>query len=114
MRLNLLSEDKSVSAEFVPCIDYTLTEKSGENISVIWFLEQLVPMASSLPHLCHASIVQMYSPGGASVDPYLTQGSRQVCPHHGITINSAVLAGLTDELNYYRFLVLSLTVWLIL
>ena len=35
MRLNLLSGDKSVSAEFVPCIDYTLTEKSGENISVI-------------------------------------------------------------------------------
>jgi len=37
-----------MSREFVPYIDYTLTEKSGANISVIWFLEQLVPMASSL------------------------------------------------------------------
>jgi len=47
MRLNLLSEI-CISREFVPYIDYTLTEKSGANISVIWFLEQLVPMASSL------------------------------------------------------------------
>jgi len=34
--------------EFVPYIDYTLSEKSGANISVISFLEQLVPVASSL------------------------------------------------------------------
>jgi len=36
MRLNLFSEEKSVSAgSFFPYIDYTLTEKSGANISVI-------------------------------------------------------------------------------
>ena len=29
-------------------MDYTLTENSGANISVIWFLEQLVLMASGL------------------------------------------------------------------
>ena len=29
MRLNLFCEEKTISREFVPCIDYTLTEKSG-------------------------------------------------------------------------------------
>lgn len=42
--------------------------------------------------------------------PLFDTGFPASLPHHGITINSAVLAGLTDELNYYRFLVLSLTV----
>jgi len=49
MRLNLLSEEKSVSAGSLFHILITRSQKkSGANISVIWFLEQLVSMASSL------------------------------------------------------------------
>ena len=49
MRLNLLSDEKSVSAGSLFHVLITRSQKeSGANISVIWFLEQLVLMASSL------------------------------------------------------------------
>ena len=49
MRLNLLSEEKSVSAGSLFHVLITRSQKkSGANISVIWFLEQLVLMASGL------------------------------------------------------------------
>jgi len=38
MRFNLLCEEKTISREFVPCIDYTLTEKSGSG--KFWFGER--------------------------------------------------------------------------
>ena len=38
----------SFGREFIPYVDDTLTEKSGANIAAIWFLEQLVPVASSV------------------------------------------------------------------
>ena len=37
-----------ISREFIPHIDDTLPEKSGADVSTIWFLKQLVPVASSL------------------------------------------------------------------
>jgi len=46
-----MSEEKSVlagSGSLFHNVDDTLTEKGGANIVAIWFLEQLVPVASSL------------------------------------------------------------------